>query len=156
MQEPTEEITHRVRDLIDPLLRSRGAELVELTCRPAGGRLLLRCLVDTASGVTLQQLGDLNRAIGAVLDEHDAVPQRYVLEVNSPGLDRPLKLPSDFERVIGRRVRVRTSLPLDSRWEHVGELLGVSEEVVVLRLDSGDKLQIDLGQIASAAQEVQL
>ncbi len=156
MQDPTEEITHRVRDLIDPLLRSRAVELVELVCRPAGGRLLLRCLVDTARGVTVQELTELNRAIGAVLDEHDAVPERYVLEVSSPGLDRPLKVASDFERVIGRRVRVRTNQPLDSRWEHVGELLGAGELVVVLKLDSGDKLQIPLAQILSAVQEVRL
>lgn len=151
-----EEITKRVEELIRPLLANRLVELVELTCHPGGGRLTLRCLVDTARGITVQELSDLNHAIGAVLEEHDAVPGAYLLEVSSPGLDRPLKRWTDFERVIGRRVKVRTHVLVDSRLEHAGELLSANEEAVVLRLDSGDKIQIFLSQVASAVQDVQL
>ena len=148
-------ILNRVQELIQPLLVSRGVELVELSAHPAGGRLILRCLVDTARGITLDELSGLNRSIGAVLDEHDVIPDRYLLEVSSPGLDRPLKTGTDFERVIGRRVRVMTSVPIVARQEHQGEVLGANEEAVVLRLDSGDKLQIPLLQITHAVQEIE-
>ena len=154
--DPQEEVINRVRELIAPILSGRQVELVELTCRRGGGKLLLRCLVDTASGITLEDLSTLNRAIGAVLDEHDAVPERYLLEVSSPGLDRPLKSPTDFERVVGRRVRVITSVPVALRQEHIGELLSTGEEAIVLRLDSGDKVQILLSQILRAVQEIDL
>ncbi len=151
---PIEELSQRVKDLIQPLLYSRQVELVELTCRPGGGRLILRCLVDTARGITVQELSELNRAMGAVLDEHDAVPGAYLLEVSSPGLDRSLKRWMDFERVIGRRVKVLTHVPVDSRFEHLGKLLSANEEAIVLSLDSGDKVQILLSQVASAVQEI--
>ena len=149
-------ILNRVRELIQPLLAGRGAELVELSAHPAGGRLILRCLVDTARGITLDELSGLNRSIGAVLDEHDVIPDRYLLEVSSPGLDRPLKTATDFERVIGRRVRVMSTVPIVAQQEHRGEVLNAGEEAVVLRLDSGDKLQIPLSQIMRAVQEIGL
>ena len=110
--------------------------------------------MDTARGITVQELSELNRAIGAVLDEHDAVPESYLLEVSSPGLDRLLKRWTDFERVIGQRVKVITHVSVDFRFEHVGKLLSASEEAIVLSLDSGDKVQIRLPEIASAVQDI--
>ena len=150
------EILNRVRELIQPLLASRGAELVDLNCHPGGGRLTLRLLVDTARGITMDELSGLNRSIGAVLEEHDVIPERYFLEVSSPGLDRPLKTAVDFERVIGRRVKVTTSVPLADKQEHRGEVLGVNEENVMLRLDSGEKLPVPLAQIQRAVQEIEI
>ena len=150
------EILNRVRELIRPLLAGRGVELVELTCHPGGGRLTLRFLVDTARGMTLDELSGLNRSIGAVMEEHDVIPDGYLLEVSSPGLDRPLKTAADFERVIGRRVKVTTSAPVADRQEHRGEVLGVNEEAVMLRLDSGEKLPIPFLQIHHAVQEIEI
>lgn len=150
------EILKRVRELIRPLLAGRGAELVDLVCHSGGGRLTLRFLVDTARGITIDELSGLNRSIGAMLEEHDVIPDPYVLEVSSPGLDRPLKTAADFERVIGRRVKVTTSAPVADRQEHWGEVLGANEESVVLRLDSGEKLPIPLLKIQRAVQEVEI
>lgn len=149
-------ILNQVRELIRPLLAGRGVELVELACHPGGGRLTLRCLVDTARGITLDELSGLNRSIGALIEEHDLIPNRYLLEVSSPGLDRPLKKAVDFERVIGRRVRVTTSEPVAGRHEQRGEILSANEEAVMLRLDSGEKLQVPLLLIAHAVQEVEI
>lgn len=150
------EILNRVQELIRPLLVSRGVELVEFTCHPGGGRLTLRFLVDTARGMTLNELSGLNHSIGAVLEEHDVIPDRYLLEVSSPGLDRPLKRVADFERVIGRRVKVTTSASVADRHEHRGEVLGANEEAVMLRLDSGEKRQVPLSLIAHAVQEIEI
>ncbi len=148
------EILNRVRELILPLLASRGVELVDLTCHPGGGGLTLRLLADTARGITIDELSRLNRSIGALIEEHDLIPDRYFLEVSSPGLDRPLKTASDFERVIGRRVRVTTSAPVADRHEHRGEVLSAGEEAVMLRLDSGEKRQVPLSLITHAVQEI--
>ncbi len=154
MFDPTA-IIDRVRELTQPLLANRQMELVELTCRPVGGGWVLRFLVDNVSGVRVEDLSSLNRAIGAVLEEHEAVPERYTLEVSSPGLDRPLKSGRDFERVIGRRVRVHTSVPVNDKQEHHGSVLGASDEVVSLKTDSGEKVLIPLAQITHAVQEVE-
>lgn len=149
-------MVNRIRELIQPLLAGRGVELVDLVCHPGGGRLTLRLLVDTARGITLDELSGLNRSIGALIEEHDLIPDRYLLEVSSPGLDRPLKTTADFERVIGRRVRVTTSVPVADRNEHHGEVLSAGEEAVMLRMDSGEKRQVPLSQIAHAVQDVSL
>ncbi|MBI3333132.1 MAG: ribosome maturation factor RimP [Candidatus Omnitrophica bacterium] len=145
-----------MKELIEPLLGSRQVELVELTCQPQGGRFLLRFLVDTARGIRLDELSSLNQAIGALLDEHEVISDRYLLEVSSPGMDRPLRSQADFERLIGRRIRVTTAVPVNGRSDCRGELLGATEEAVFLRLDSGEKLQIQIAQIARAAQEISL
>ena len=151
-----EGILNRVRELVQPLLAGRGVELVDLVCHPSGGRLTLRLLVDTARGVTLDELSGLNRSIGVLLEERDVIQDRYLLEVSSPGLDRPLKTAADFERVIGRRVRVTTSAPVADRHEHRGEVLSAGEEAVTLRLDSGEKQQVPLSLIAHAVQEIEI
>ena len=147
---------NRIRELAGPLLAGRHAELVELTCRFEGSRTLLRFLVDTAGGIHLNELNELNRAIGALIDEHELIPSSYTLEVSSPGLDRPLKTPLDFERVIGRRLKVSTLVPIRSRQEFSGELVSAGEESIFVRLDTGDKVQIQLSEIARATQEIKL
>ena len=82
------------------------------------------------------------------------MPERYTLEVSSPGLDRLLKSGRDFERVIGRRVKILTSAPVNDKQEHHGNVLGASDEVVSLKTDSGEKVLIPLAQIIHAVQEV--
>ncbi len=156
MNEELTALEQRIRELVQPMLSSRQAELVELICRGTGGRILLRFLVDTAKGITMAELSSVNQAIGALLEEHDVVPSAYMLEVSSPGLDRPLKRPVDFERVIGRRVKVSTTVPVGFKKEHVGELLNANEEAIVLKLDQGEKLRILLSEIAHAVQEIEL
>lgn len=151
-----EAIVNRVKELVTPLLNGRGVSLVELICRPQGGGVLLRFLVDTAQGVTLAQLSQLNRAIGAILDEHDLIPERYMLEVSSPGLDRPLKSQADFERVMGRQVKVLLKVPVEDSFEYVGKLVGASEAYISLELDSGKRLKMEIAQIARAVQEINL
>ncbi len=151
-----EEIKNKVLELMGPLLAGRQTDLVDLTCRYEGGRMVLRFLVDTARGIRLDELSGLNQAIGALLEERNLIPEPYVLEVNSPGLDRPLKTGWDFERVIGRRVKVSTLLPVDGKTEHSGELRMANEEAIVLEMDAGGKRRILLSQIARATQEVDL
>ena len=149
-------IVVRVKEFIIPLLASRHVQLVELTYRQEGGRGVLRCLVDTAGGIQLGELSALNQAIGAVLEEHELIPSAYFLEVSSPGLDRSLKTMADFEWVIGRRIRISTTVPVNSKRELSGDLLGVTEEAVFIKVDSGEKVKILLSEIARAVQEIKI
>ncbi|MBI1953090.1 MAG: ribosome maturation factor RimP [Candidatus Omnitrophica bacterium] len=151
-----EAIIERVKALVAPLLAGRRADLVELTYRFEGSRMVLRFLVDTARGITLDELGRLNQAIGALLDERDAIPSAYVLEVSSPGLDRPLKTPLDFERMIGRRIKVSTAVPVAGRRELAGELVNANEEAIQLKLDNGEKTRILLTEVVRAVQDVEI
>ena len=146
----------RVQELVSPVLKARQVDLVELVCHSTGGRYLLRFLVDTAHGIKVSELGSVNRAIGTLLEEHDIIPSAYVLEVSSPGLDRPLKTQTDFERLIGRRVQVSTLVPVSFKREHVGEVINVNEEAVMLKSDQGEKIRILFAEIARTVQEIDL
>ncbi len=151
-----EAMTQRVTELVRPILAGRQVDLVELTCRNAGPRVLVRILADTAKGITIAELSHINQAVGALLEEHDLIPGAYTLEVSSPGLDRPLKTPLDYERVIGRRIKVSTNAPVNSKWEYAGELLNANDEAIVLKLDNGEKQQILLSMINRAVQDFSL
>lgn len=146
----------KVKEMIEPLLRSRRAELVEAHYRFEGRGIVLRLLVDTPSGIRVDELAFLNQAIGALLDEHELIPERYTLEVSSPGLDRSLKTGIDFERVIGRRIKIYLTSAVNGRQEQVGKVLNASEEAVVIETDRGEKLKIPLAEIAKAIQEIEI
>ncbi|MCM8794721.1 MAG: ribosome maturation factor RimP [Candidatus Omnitrophica bacterium] len=156
MNPELEAIKNQVAELITPYLASKQVELVELICHSHGGRILLRFLVDTPRGIRVEELSSLNQGIGALLEEREVIPTAYLLEVSSPGLDRPLKSVSDFERVIGRRIKVSTHVPVMEKREHAGELLNANEDAIVLKSDRGEKVRITLGEISHAVQDIEI
>jgi ribosome maturation factor RimP len=98
-------VVDRVRKLVEPLLAEDGLELFDVEF--SGGRL--RVLADREGGVDLDALTSATRRISAALDHEDPVPGgRYVLEVSSPGLERPLRTPEHFRRFLGSTVAVKT------------------------------------------------
>ena len=106
MTSPTK--SERVRDAIAPAVRAAGLFLEDVTVHPAGKRTLVRVMVDLEADRTgsldLDQLAEVSRAVGAALDESDVVRGEHVLEVSSPGTDRPLTEPRHFARARGRLV----------------------------------------------------
>lgn len=144
----------KVRALVEPLLAARHVELVELTYRREGPQTVLRFLVDTASGITVEECRRLNWAVGALLEEHEVIRDPYLLEVASPGLDRPLKTARDFERVINRRVWIQTSEPVEGRHEVVGTLISVGDALMTMELDQGQRVRVPLAFVVRARQEI--
>lgn len=112
-----------------------GLELVEVTFKPEGRRLVLRVTIDREGGVSLDHCEAVSHALSDRLDAHDPIPQQYHLEVSSPGLDRPLVRESDYERFAGRTVRLSTYAPIDGRRNWEGQLLGLSDGNVRLLVD---------------------
>lgn len=114
--------------------------LVEVELAGDGRGRVLRAVVDTDAGVTVEQLAALNRELGRALDEAEAVAGAYRLEVCSPGLDRPLRHPRLLARALGRPVRALVAdpaaapvLPAETR----GRLLGADDEGIVIEADGG-------------------
>ena len=137
-----------------------GFELVDLHWGGSAKRPLLRVRIDRPDstpghGVTVEECARVSRGLEAWLDEHEALSERYVLEVSSPGLDRPLRRRRDFERFRGKRVAVKGDGPLAGRARRLeGELLGMTDEgdseVVCLRLENGDEVRIPRSEIVGA------
>src|SRR5690242_15869315 len=94
----------RVRDLIEPLVTASGNELVDVEHGPG----LLRVYVDREGGIDLDALTSLSEQLSDLLDLEDPIPGRYTLEVSSPGLERNLRTPAQYQRFVGSKVSVKT------------------------------------------------
>ena len=135
-----------------------GYELVEMEWAGSSRRPIVRIRIDgpeagagTIGTIGVDDCARVSRALEPWLDGVPSMPERYVLEVSSPGLDRPLRRPRDFERFVGRQVVVKGSAVLAGRATRLeGELLGLVDERVRLRLANGDEVEIPRSEIAGA------
>jgi len=151
-------IVEQVQDLITPIVDSMALELVDLEFKREGRDWFLRIFIDKVGGVTLDDCADLSREVDTVLEVADFIHVAYRLEVSSPGLDRPLKKPADFERFKGERVKLKTYEKLDpdqrgyDRKTFVGQLQGFKDDrVQLLQLDKkGGLIELALTDIALA------
>lgn len=130
------EIEARVRELAEPLVEAEGMELVDVEYLRQGGRWLLRLTIDKPGGITLDDCELVSRQVERVLDVEDPIDAAYSLEVSSPGIERPLKKLSDFERFVGRlaSIRTRRGLGQPPRKNFKGRLLGLGETGII-RID---------------------
>lgn len=119
--------------LLEPHIERQGFELVGIDFRPGTRSSLLRLLVDRpGGGISMSDLEVLSPIIGDLLDVYDPVDGRYLLEVASPGVNRPLTKLAHFEAFVGQRVRVRTHRPRNGRKNFEGVLAAVSANGVEL------------------------
>ena len=146
---------------LDARVAAEGFELVDVRWAGSKSRPILKMRIDRPGsspegGVTVGECAQVSRAVEPWLDEHPAVPERYVLEVSSPGVDRPLVRDRDFRRFSGERVAVKGHDVLAGRSRRLeGELLGLDEReegeaAVRLRLPDGDEVSIPRAEIAGA------
>jgi ribosome maturation factor RimP len=98
--------TERLQQVIAPVLGDVQAELVELDLVRASGQIIVRLLVDKPGRINLDECALINRRLGDIIEEQNIISDRYVLEVSSPGIDRPLKAKSDFARNSGKPVKL--------------------------------------------------
>src|SRR5215467_12829222 len=112
-----------IRAIGERVAASLGVEVVEIEMRGGGKSRMLRIFIDKPSGVTHEDCANLSREVSTILDVEDAVPGgSYLLEVSSPGLDRKLFRPADFERFQGSRVKLTTRMPVNGNRHFEGRL----------------------------------
>ncbi len=140
----------RVKDIVCAALRDNGAELVDMTHRKEGKRKVLRVLADKEAGITVEECARMNEIIGEALDKEDFMDEYYILEVSSPGLDRPLKTKADFLRIKGKRVRVHTYEPIDGRREFAGILEAVEDDSIGVYEENAKLIKMPLSKISKA------
>ena len=123
------------RDLLDPMCKAEGIELVHLECqREAGGRIL-RLYIDKPGGGTLDDCIHISRQSSDMIDVYLEDTGPFNLEVSSPGQNRPLGKKCDFDRFKGNRVNIRTASSVGGKKKIHGVLLGISEDVVKVSMD---------------------
>jgi len=116
------------------VLERDGTELVDVEFVRERGRWILRLLVDRSGGVSLDDCERVSKLVSPILDVADPIEPSYVLEVSSPGIDRPLVKDADFSRFAGERVKIRTQHVHQGRRRFAGELLGMETGQVVVRV----------------------
>jgi len=120
-----------VWELAESLLAGSDVELVDVEYVKEKDRYL-RVFIDKPEGIGIEDCQELSEKLEALLDEKDAVPEQYILEVSSPGLDRVLKKPRDFEREKGKTVDVSLYEPLDGEKVLTGTLADFDGKVLTL------------------------
>jgi ribosome maturation factor RimP len=132
--------TARLAGWIEPVVGAAGYDLEDLVVTPAGRRSVVRVVVDRDEGVTLDDIAEVSRAVSAVLDENDGEMGRapYVLEVTSPGVDRPLTEPRHWRRNIGRLVLVPVG-PAGSAEQVTARISAVDDTGVTLAVEAPAK-----------------
>jgi ribosome maturation factor RimP len=130
-------IDRRLADLISPMIESMGFELVRV--RLMGGKTrILQIMADKPEGgIEVDDCGRISTAVSAILDVEDPIEDNYVLEVSSPGIDRPLTRLKDFEMWKGWDARIETSELIDGRRRFKGILQGVEAEEVLIEIEEG-------------------
>jgi ribosome maturation factor RimP len=139
-----------VRSAVAPVLAEAGFHVEDVEVRAAGSRRLVQVLVDRDGGISLDDVADASRAISSVLDDTDVFPGAYVLEVSSPGVDRPLTEPRHWRRNVSRLVEVT---PAEGS-SYVGRVTSVEDDAVVLDID-GSPRRVDLGTVRKALVQVE-
>lgn len=131
----------KIEQLIEPTLTAMGYALVRVKLQ-GSQRPVLQIMAERETGgaphdggFSVDDCADISRAVSAILDVEDPIPQAYTLEVSSPGLDRPLVKPKDFERFKGFVARIEVERPLNGRKRFRGRLLGLFDDQVKLQDD---------------------
>jgi ribosome maturation factor RimP len=156
-----ESVAERARKLLEPVLAREGYELVEAEWLREGGTWVLRLYVDKPGGVGIDDCQAVSRLVETILDVEDFIEPAYSLEVSSPGVDRPLRKPEDFQRFAGQRAKVKAFGPLESatglspRKQWSGTLRGFRDGAVEIDVD-GKVHRIPADRIAKANLEYDL
>jgi ribosome maturation factor RimP len=127
-------VIREVWRIAEPILLHEGMEIVDVEFRREVHGTILRLFVDRKGGVNLEDLTSISRRLSDVLDVQSVVRTPYTLEISSPGINRRLRLPDHFCRFVGKRVRIKTSVPLGGRRMFVGTLGMVGKDGVSLAL----------------------
>jgi len=125
-----------VAEIAGPIAERHSFELVDVEFIKEGANWYLRIYIDKPGGITIDDCQIVSEEISDILDQKDPIEQSYFLEVSSPGLDRPLKKDSDFERFKGELVEVKVYKPIDGRKVFEGELVGLVDDKIVIEIDN--------------------
>jgi len=143
----------KVIALVEPILAEQGLELVDVELRREGRGQMLRLLVDRDGGVDLEGLSSLSRELSVRLDVEEPITGPYTLEVSSPGINRPLRKPEHFLRYVGKRVRLRSHVPVNGQRNFSGTLVGAAAGGVTVRSESGVDTYVEFSNVEKANYE---
>jgi len=146
-----EAIVKKVHEIAERSGAREGIEVVDVELVGGGRHRVLRIFIDKPQGVTHADCEFISQQVGTVLDVEDVVPGGgYTLEVSSPGVERKLTKPREFERFVGQKVKVVLRQPVDNQRHWVGALTGFAGGVITLEPAPGQSVRFPLEQVEKA------
>jgi len=139
-----------IAGIIERVAAREGLELVHWEVASGPGNFMLRIYIDKPGGVSHADCELVSNQVGTLLDVEDLIPHRYVLEVSSPGLERGLYKRGDYGRFAGRRIKLKTSEPINGQRNFRGKLLSLVDDRVHLDADDRGEIEIPYEQIVKA------
>ena len=143
------DVAAHAEGLLRNVVQADGVELVHIEYQPKVSPCVLRIYIDKPGGVGLQDCERVSRHASALLDEEDLIQDRYVLEVSSPGIERPLFKELDYRRFVGKEIRLITTETIENRRKFTGLIQTFSEGILKLEFD-GETYQIPFSKIKKA------
>ncbi|GAB6184232.1 ribosome maturation factor RimP [Thermodesulfovibrio hydrogeniphilus] len=159
------ELKDLITNYAKEISEQEGVELVDVEIHTGGRGLILRIYIDKEGGVTIKDCEQFSRAMEAILDVEDPIKSSYVLEVSSPGADRPLKEKKDFLKNIGRTVKITTTEKIADKTFFIGKIIDAGDDWVrieiseqrvkgVKKRERGELLFIPLHKILKAQIQI--
>lgn len=130
----SKKVTEIVYDLVAPILKNEQLELVDIEFVKEGKNYFLRVFIDGPQGVGIEECSRVSEPLSERLDEVDPIAFPYFLEVSSPGVERPLKKPKDYEQAIGKNIYIKTYESIDGHKEFEGCLKAFDEETITMMI----------------------
>lgn len=116
----------------------------------SSGHSKLRIYIDSEEGIDVEDCATVSRQVSAVLDVEDPIPGEYVLEVSSPGIDRPLFYIEQYQRYIGENIKLRLKMPLAGRRNFAGQLKAVADHRITMILEDKNEVTLECDNISRA------
>ena len=144
-------IIEKVREIAERVGADTGLEVVDVQLLGGGGTRVLRIFIDKPEGVTHADCEHITQHVGTILDVEDVIPGgRYTFEVSSPGVERKLSRPREFERFVGHKVKVVLRQPVENQKHWVGALQSFAEGIITLEPSPGKSVQFPLELVEKA------
>lgn len=146
-----EAIVRKVSEITARVASREGMEVVDVQLLGGGGSRLLRIFIDRPEGVTHADCQFISEHVGTVLDVEDVIPGgKYTLEVSSPGVERRLTKPHDFERFLGRKARIALRRPVENQKNWTGTLKAFEQGMITLETAPGKSIEVPFEEIERA------
>lgn len=130
------ELKELITKYAEEVCENEGYELVEVELHPGSKGLVVTIFIDKEGGVTVRDCELFSRSIEAMLDVEDPIKGSYILEVSSPGLDRPLRTKRDFSKNLGRNVKITTKEKIADKTFFIGKVIDVGDDWIRLEVQS--------------------
>ena len=130
----------KTEEILNPIMEELEFELVDVEYVKEGSMWYLRAYIDKPGGITVNDCEAVSRAFSDKLDENDFIEDSYIMEISSPGLDRPLKKEKDFQRNMGKLVEIRTYRPIEKQKEFCGILTAYDSNSVTIDEDGNERV----------------